>query len=64
VEAYYPKKIAGKMRTAIAWTTSASACSVIELVSQGKLADKGFIKQEDISLDLLMNTHCGAYYKN
>ena len=64
VEAYYPKKIAGKMRTAIAWTTSASACSVIELVSQGKLTKKGFIKQEDISLDLLLNTHCGAYYEN
>ncbi len=64
VEAYYPQEIAGKMRTAIAWTTSASACSVIELVSQGLLPQQGFIRQEDISLDLLLNTHSGSYYKN
>ncbi len=63
VEAYYPQMIAGEMRTAIAWTTSASACSVIELVSQGLLPQKGFIKQEDIPLDLVLNTHCGSYYK-
>jgi saccharopine dehydrogenase (NAD+, L-lysine-forming) len=63
VEAYYPKEIGGKMRTAIAWTTSASACAVIELVSQGLLPERGFIKQEDISLQTLMNTSSGSYYK-
>lgn len=64
VEAYYPQEISGKMRTAIAWTTSASACSVIELVSQGVLPQQGFIKQEDIPLESLMDTHSGSYYKN
>ncbi len=63
VEAYYPKQVAGKMRTAIAWTTSASACAVIELVSQGVLPERGFIKQEDIPLHTLMQTSSGSYYK-
>jgi len=64
VEAYYPQKIAGKMRTAIAWTTSASACSVIELVSRGELPQQGFIRQEDIPLESLLSTHSGSHYKN
>jgi saccharopine dehydrogenase (NAD+, L-lysine-forming) len=64
VEAYYPQQIGGKMRTAIAWTTSASACSVIELVARGRLPQQGFIRQEDIPLADLLDTHSGAFYKN
>ncbi|MCP4076568.1 MAG: L-lysine dehydrogenase [Gammaproteobacteria bacterium] len=63
VEAYYPKQIAGKMRTAISWTTSASACAVIELVNRGELPERGCIKQEEIPLQSLLNTHSGSYYK-
>ena len=37
VRAYYPLDIAGKSRTAIAWTTSASVVAVIEMVRDGKL---------------------------
>ena len=64
VEAYYPQQIGGNMRTAIAWTTSASACSVIELVAQGRLPQQGFIRQEDIALADLLDTRSGAFYKN
>ena len=63
VQAYYPQPINGKMRTAIAWTTSASACSVIELVARGKLPQQGFIRQEDIALTDLLSTQCGALYQ-
>ena len=63
VEAYFPQSIGGKMRTAIAWTTSASACSVIELVAQGRLPQRGFIRQEDIALADLLDTRSGALYK-
>jgi len=62
VEAYYPQSIDGKMRTAIAWTTSASACSVIELVATGILPQQGFIRQEDIALADLLNTRSGKFY--
>lgn len=62
VRAYYPLEVNGSMRTAIAWTTSASACAVIELVSQGLLPQQGFLKQEDIPLDLLLKTRNGSLY--
>ncbi|MEZ5777511.1 MAG: saccharopine dehydrogenase C-terminal domain-containing protein [Paracoccaceae bacterium] len=62
VRAYYPLEIAGKRRTAIAWTTSASVVAVIEMVRGGKLPQKGFLKQEDIPLMSYLETRTGNYY--
>ncbi len=63
VRAYYPLDIAGKSRTAIAWTTSASVVAVIEMVRDGALPDTGFLKQEDIPLDPYLATRTGNYYQ-
>src|SRR4051812_23770152 len=46
VRAYRPIELAGAMQTAIAWTTSASVVSVIEMVRDGVLPQRGFLKQE------------------
>ncbi len=62
VQAYYPIEISGEMRTAIAWTTSASACAVVEMVRDGTLPAQGFLKQEDIPLGPFLQTHTGALY--
>ena len=62
VKAYYPKEIMGKKYRAISWTTACSICAIIELVAQGKIANKGFIKQEEIDLELFLKTKNGAYY--
>ena len=62
VNAYYPKEIAGAMRTAIAWTTSASVVSVIEMVRGRSLPDQGFLKQETISLGGFLKTRTGAWF--
>ncbi len=62
VKAYYPMEIAGKTRTAIAWTTAGSVVGVIELVRDGVLPAKGFLKQEDIPLDAFLKTRTGAFY--
>ncbi len=62
VRAYKPIEIAGKSRTAIAWTTSASVVAVIEMVRDGILPQKGFLKQEDISLDAFLATTTGRLY--
>jgi len=62
VRSYYPREIAGRFRTAIAWTTSASACAVIELVSSGALPGAGFVKQEDIPLEPFLKTRNGALF--
>ncbi len=62
VNAYYPINMDGKHWRAISWTTAASACAVIEMVSSGSIADKGFIKQEDISLSRFLETRNGRLY--
>jgi SAM-dependent methyltransferase len=41
----------GGAQTAIAWTTSASVVAVIEMVRDGTLPQRGFLKQEEIPLE-------------
>ncbi len=62
VNGYKPLMIAGESRTAIAWTTAGSVVSVIEMVREGNLPSKGFLKQEDIPLDALLSTRTGSFY--
>jgi saccharopine dehydrogenase-like NADP-dependent oxidoreductase len=62
VNAYYPISIDGKRWRAISWTTAASACAVMEMVSNGSLPNRGFIKQEDISLNEFLKTRNGRLY--
>ncbi len=63
VRAYKPVELCGEMRTAIAWTTSASVVSVIEMVNKGILPDQGFLKQESVPLDDFLKTQYGQLYK-
>ena len=63
VRAYYPLNINGKSRTAIAWTTSASVVSVIEMVRAGTLPAQGFLKQEEIPLAPYLATRTGDYFR-
>ncbi len=62
VKSYYPLEISGERWTAIAWTTSASACAVVEMVRDGRLPSMGFIKQEDIPLDDFLKSQSGQFY--
>lgn len=57
-----PVEIAGRERTAIAWTTASSVVAIIEMVREGTLPDHGFLKQEDVSLETFLKTHNGARY--
>lgn len=60
---FYPIEIEGQMWRAISWTTACSIAAIVELVADGKLANQGFIKQEDVSLTDLLDTENGSYYK-
>jgi saccharopine dehydrogenase-like NADP-dependent oxidoreductase len=62
VRGYKPVEIAGKERTAIAWTTASSVVAVIEMVRDGTLPANGFLKQEDVSLEAFLKTKNGARY--
>jgi saccharopine dehydrogenase-like NADP-dependent oxidoreductase len=60
--AYHPRTINGKNWRAISWTTAASVAAVVEMVANGKLPAKGFVKQEDISLEDFYATRWGRMY--
>ena len=62
VRALRPRKIAGISRTAIAWTTASSVAAVIEMVRDGALPGRGFLRQEDIPLAPYLATRNGARY--
>lgn len=62
VRAYYPLEVAGQARTAIAWTTAASAVAVIEMVRAGQLPASGFLKQEAIPLGPFLATRTGRLF--
>lgn len=63
VRALKPIEFAGKQRTAIAWTTASSVAAVIEMVRDGALPSRGFLKQEDIRLDAFLATKNGRRYE-
>ncbi len=60
--AYHPIDIHGRNWRAISWTTAASVVAVVEMVANGKLPAKGFVKQEDIGLDDFYATRWGRLY--
>lgn len=62
-ESYRNVEIDGKDWRAISWTTACSISTVVDLVSQGKLKKKGFVKQEEIPYDLFINSHFGSMYE-
>lgn len=62
VRTYYPLQIGAVIWRAISWTTAASACAVLEMVRNGSLPSKGFLKQEEIPLNDFLKTINGRLY--
>ena len=61
-KAFYPIDIDGQIWRAISWTTAASLVSVIEMIQEGLLEKKGFIKQEEIPFDKFLKTDSGKLF--
>lgn len=61
--AYHPRLIDGQHWRAISWTTAGSVTAVIEMVAQGRLPQRGFLKQEDIALDDFLSMPTGKFYE-
>ncbi len=64
VRAYPAMQLDGKSWRAISWTTAASICAVVEMVRDGSLPAKGFIKQEEIPFDKYLATQNGSIYRS
>jgi saccharopine dehydrogenase-like NADP-dependent oxidoreductase len=62
VERVLGRTIAGRMRCAIQVTTASAVCAVLDLLAEGRLPQRGFVRQEDIALpDFLANRFGQAY---
>ncbi len=59
---YHRIVIDGQSWRAISWTTAASLVAVIEMVANGSLTCKGFIRQEDIPFEGLLATQTGQLF--
>jgi saccharopine dehydrogenase-like NADP-dependent oxidoreductase len=62
VRSYYPIQIGKRNWRAIAWTTSSSVCSIIEMVNNGSLPGRDFLRQENVPLDVFFATRNGQRY--
>ena len=58
----YNQEIGGKMWSAIQITTSAGICAMVDLLAEGKLPSKGFVKQEDVDFNDFITNRFGKYY--
>ncbi len=58
----YGQVLHGAPRSAIQITTAAGVCGVLELLSRGKLPERGFVRQEDVPFDDFLQTRFGQVY--
>ena len=58
----YSEEINGHVWSAIQITTAAGVCTLVDLMRQGRLADRGFIRQEDVKLDDFLANRFGRHY--
>lgn len=62
VKKFYPKTINGKTWSAIQLTTATSICTAVDMVMKNPGKYKGFVKQEQFSLDEFLANRFGQYY--
>jgi saccharopine dehydrogenase-like NADP-dependent oxidoreductase len=59
----YHQQVGGEHWSAIQMTTSAAACVMVDLFRGGELPVKrGFVRQEDVELDVFLANRFGKYY--
>ncbi|HEY0820033.1 MAG TPA: saccharopine dehydrogenase family protein [Rhizobacter sp.] len=58
----YSQVLAGRLCSAIQVTTASSLCAMLDLLVEGRLPQRGFVRQEELSLsDFLSNRFGGVY---
>ncbi len=60
----YSQEINGKHWTAIQVTTAAGICGVLDLLVDGRIPNKGLVRQEEISFKDFINNRFGQYYES
>jgi len=62
VKKFYPKKIAGRLWSAIQVTTATGLCAVLDLMLQVPTPPHGFVTQESIKYSDFLENRFGRYY--
>jgi saccharopine dehydrogenase-like NADP-dependent oxidoreductase len=62
VKKVYPEEINNKLWSSIQITTAAGVCSVFDIIMQNSSAYHGFVTQESIQLDSVVNNRFGKYF--
>lgn len=58
----YSRMIGGKVRSAIQTTTASGICAVLDLLAGGILPQKGFLRQEEITLEQFLANRFGKVF--
>jgi saccharopine dehydrogenase-like NADP-dependent oxidoreductase len=58
----YSATIDGRLYSAIQITTAAGICAMVDLLREGALAKRGFVRQEDADLERFLANRFGQYY--
>lgn len=58
----YARRDGETVRSAIQVTTASAICAVLDMLADGTLPARGFIKQEDIALDVFLANRFGRAY--
>ena len=58
----YAQEIHGEHSTAIQLTTAAGLCAMVDLIALNRVFDRGFVRPEQVSLELFSKSRFGRYY--
>jgi len=58
----YSQRVGASVRSAIQITTASGICAVLDMLADGALPAKGFVRQEDIALDAFLANRFGRAY--
>ena len=58
----YSAEVRGIVRSAIQITTAAGICAMLDLLATGVLPQKGFVRQEEVSLSAFLSNRFGCAY--
>jgi saccharopine dehydrogenase-like NADP-dependent oxidoreductase len=59
---YYGSEVNGLPRSAIQLTTAAGICAMVDLLASGAIADRGFVRQEEVTLETFLANRFGKIY--
>jgi len=62
VNRIYGQVIGGVLRCAIQVTTAGAICAVLDMLAEGELPQSGFVRQEEIALENVLNNRFGRCY--